>query len=74
MSEPVQLGLVVLGLCAVGLIALAVAGELAIQAERADAATNLAEVAAWQVSQVLEDVRRITKQAAEDRARGQLGM
>ena len=77
MSDQVRLGLLVLGLGVAGLLLVAAAGELAIQAERADTATNLAEVAAWQVSQVLEDVRRITKQAAaehEARIRGELGM
>lgn len=76
MSDQVRLGLLVLGLGVAGLLIVAAAGELAIQAERADTATNLAEVAAWQVSQVLEDVRRITKQAAaehEARVRGELG-
>lgn len=76
MSDQVRLGLLMLGLGVAGLLIVAAAGELAIQAERADTATNLAEVAAWQVSQVLEDVRRITKQAAaehEARVRGELG-
>lgn len=76
MSDQVRLGLLMLGLGVAGLLLVAAAGELAIQAERADTATNLAEVAAWQVSQVLEDVRRITKQAAaehEARIRGELG-
>ena len=57
---------------AAGLLLLAAAGQLAVQADRADTATNLAEVAAWQVSQVLEDVRRITREAAEARLRGEL--
>ena len=77
MSDQVRSLLIVAGLGLAGLLLVAAAGELAIQAERADTATNLAEVAAWQVSQVLEDVRRITKEAAaehEARARGQLGM
>jgi hypothetical protein len=60
------------GLGVAGLLLLMAAGELLIQAERADTATNLAEVAAWQVSQVLEDVRQITREAAEQRARGEL--
>ena len=60
------------GLAAAGLLILAAAGQLAVQADRADAATNLAEVAAWQVSQVLEDVRRITAEAAILHARGEL--
>ena len=72
MNDQVRMGLLVLGLGLAGLLIVAAAGELAIQAERADQATNLAEVAAWQVSQVLEDVRRITREAAEKRARGQL--
>ncbi len=59
-------------LAAVALVAWAAAQELSIQAQRADTATNVAEVAAWQVSQVLEDVRRITREAAEARLRGQL--
>lgn len=72
MSDEWRLGLLVLGLASVSLLILVAAGELAIQAERADTATNLAEVAAWQVSQVLEDVRRITAEAAVDRLRGEL--
>ncbi len=77
MSDQVRTGLLVLGLAVAGLLIVAAAGELAIQAERADTATNLAEVAAWQVSQVLEDVRRITREAAaehEARVRAQLDM
>jgi len=58
-------------LAAAGLVWFA-SEELAITARRADTATNLAEVAAWQVSQVMDDVRRITAQAAADRVRGEL--
>jgi hypothetical protein len=54
-----------------GLLVWAASEELAIQAKRADTATNLAEVAAWQVSAVMDDVRRITAQAAEQR-RGEI--
>lgn len=61
--------LAALALCAAGLVWFA-SEELAIQAQRADTATNLAEVAAWQVSQVMDEVRRITAQAAAERARG----
>jgi hypothetical protein len=50
----------------------AAADQLAVQARRADTATNLAEVAAWQVSQVLEDVRRITAESAGRQARGEV--
>jgi uncharacterized protein YcfJ len=64
--------LLLCGLGAAGLLIIAAAAELSIQAERADQATNLAEVAAWQVSQVLEDVRRITREAAARQARGEL--
>jgi hypothetical protein len=60
------------GLAAAGMLILAAAAQLAIQADRADSATNLAEVAAWQVSQVLDDVRRITAEAAMRRAKGEL--
>jgi hypothetical protein len=63
---------ILVGLAAAGVLLLAAAGELLVQAERADTATNLAEVAAWQVSQVLEDVRRITREAAEQQKRGEL--
>lgn len=63
--------LAALALCAAGLVWFA-SEELAVQAKRADTATNLAEVAAWQVSQVMDDVRRITAQAAADRQRGEL--
>lgn len=57
---------------AAGVLVWAAADMLRIEADRADTATNLAEVAAWQVSQVLEDVRRITAEAAAARARGEL--
>lgn len=67
MSDQVRMGLLLVGLGLAGLLIVAAAGELALQAERADSATSLAEVAAWQVSQVLEDVRRITMQAAAER-------
>lgn len=75
MTDQVRMGLLLIGLGLAGLLLVAAAGELAIQAERADTATNLAEVAAWQVSQVLEDVRRITREAAaeDERAARQLG-
>lgn len=66
--------IVLLGLLAVagGMLVWAAADILAVTAARAETATNTAEVAAWQVSQVLEDVRRITREAAEQRARGEL--
>ncbi len=57
---------------AAGLGLLAMCDLLRVEAERAETATNLAEVAAWQVSQVLEDVRRITAEAAAARVRGEL--
>lgn len=60
------------GLAAAAVLLLAAAAQLSVQADRADTATNLAEVAAWQVSQVLEDVRRITAEAAAKHARGEL--
>jgi hypothetical protein len=72
MSDQWRMIALITGLAACGLLILAAAGELMLQAERADTATNLAEVAAWQVSQVLEDVRRITAEAAEKRIRGEL--
>ena len=73
MSSEVRTAVILGGvLAAVALIAWAAAQELAITAERADTATNIAEVAAWQVTQVMEDVRRITREAAEQHARGEL--
>ena len=60
------------GMCAAGLLILSAAAQLAVQADRADTATNVAEVAAWQVSQVLEDVRRITAESAKRRAAGEV--
>ncbi len=73
MSEQMRLVLL-LAAAAVGagLLLVAASDLLRVEAERADHATNLAEVAAWQVSQVLEDVRRITAEAAALRARGEL--
>jgi hypothetical protein len=64
--------LLMAGLCAAGLLVLAASAQLAIQADRADTATNVAEVAAWQVSQVLEDVRRITAESARRQAKGEV--
>ena len=72
MTDELRTMLLIGGLGAAALLVLAAAAQLAIQADRADTATNLAEVAAWQVSAVLEDVRRITREAAERRTRGEL--
>lgn len=75
MSDQVRTGLLLLGLALAGLLIVAAAGELALQAERADEAVQGASVAAWRISEVLEDVRRITKEAAaehEAAARGEL--
>lgn len=73
MSSEVRTAVMVGGvLAALALVAWAAAQELAVTAARADTATNLAEVSAWQVSQVLDEVRRITREAAEARLRGQL--
>ena len=58
MSDEWRMVVLMAGLAAAGLLILAAAAQLAVQADRADTATNLAEVAAWQVSQVLEDVRQ----------------
>jgi len=74
MNDQVRTGLLLLGLGVAGLLIVAAAGQMAIQAERADAATSLAEVAAWQVSQVLEDVRRITREAAAEHDRAARGI
>jgi hypothetical protein len=72
MSDEWRTLLLMAGLAAAGLLVLSAAAQLAIQADRADTATNVAEVAAWQVSQVLEDVRRITAESAGRVARGEL--
>ena len=72
MSDEMRTVLLIGGLGAAALLVLAAAAQLAVQADRADTATNLAEVAAWQVSAVLEDVRKITREAAERRTRGEL--
>ena len=52
MSNEWRAVLLIGGLCAAGLLVLSAAAQLAVQADRADTATNVAEVAAWQVSQV----------------------
>ena len=72
MSNEWRAVLLIGGLCAAGLLVLSAAAQLAVQADRADTATNVAEVAAWQVSQVLEDVRRITAESAKRRAAGEV--
>ena len=72
MTDEMRTLLLIGGLGAAALLVLAAAAQLAVQADRADTATNLAEVAAWQVSAVLEDVRKITREAAERRVRGEL--
>ena len=65
MSGETKIVLLLAGLCALGAGLLWVAAdELAIQAKRADTATSLAEVAAWQVSEVLREAREITRRAA----------
>ena len=75
MSDQVRMGLLLLGLGLAGLLLVAAAGELALQAQHADENAHLAQAAAWQVSQVLEDVRRITREAAaeHDRAAREIG-
>ena len=72
MSDEWRAVLLISGLAAAGILILSAAAQLAIQADRADTATNVAEVAAWQVSQVLEDVRRITAESAQRQARGEV--
>ena len=72
MSDEMRTVLLIGGLGAAALLVLAAAAQLAVQDDRDDTATNLAEVAAWQVSAVLEDVRKITREAAERRTRGEL--
>jgi LPS O-antigen subunit length determinant protein (WzzB/FepE family) len=72
MSDEWRLVLLILGLGAAALLVIAASAELAVQADRADTATNLAEVAAWQVSQVLDEVRRITRESAARQSRGEL--
>ena len=72
MSDEWRAVLLISGLAAAGVLILFAAAQLAIQADRADTATNVAEVAAWQVSQVLEDVRRITAESAKRQARGEV--
>ena len=72
MSDEMRTVLLIGRLAAAGVLVLAAAAQLAVQADRADTATNLAEVAAWQVSAVLEDVRRITAEANARRVRGEL--
>jgi hypothetical protein len=68
MDEKRTMILLLGALAACGLVALAAVIQLETVSDRADTATNLAEVAAWQVSQVLEDVRRITREAAAEQA------
>ena len=72
MTDELRTVLLIGGLAAAALLVLAAAAQLAITADRADTATNLAEVAAWQVSEVLEDVRRITAEASTRRIKGEL--
>ena len=72
MSDEMRTVLLIGGLAAAAMLVLAAAAQLAVQADRADTATNLAEVDAWQVSAVLEDVRRITAEANARRVRGEL--
>jgi hypothetical protein len=71
-DEQWRLILLVSALAAAGLLILAAAAELARAADRAEHAGGLAEAHAWQVSQVLDNVRRITAEAAERHARGEL--
>ena len=57
-----------------GLIWLAAAAWIAVdeQRMRAESTQNSVAVAAWQISQVLENVRQITEEAAARPARGEL--
>ena len=58
-------GLVIGVLLLAAAVMWAAAQSLVIEAERADEATELARAAAWQVSQLLQEAREITRQAAE---------
>lgn len=72
MDDQWRMALVLAVVAAGGLAVAAAAGTVAEQAARSSAALDLAEVSAWQVSQVLEEVRRITAEAAARQARGEL--
>ncbi len=72
MDDQMRGVLILVALAVAGLAVLAAAGTVAEQSARAGAALDLAEVSAWQVSQVLDDVRRITADAAARQARGEV--
>ena len=74
MTAEGKMTLILLGLAAAGVLILAAAGELALQAERADVAHDGLEVAAWKLAEVMEDARRITRDAAAEHSARQLGM
>ena len=66
-------GLILLLAAAAALLVLAAAAELARQSDRAEESARLTEAAAWQVSEVLEEARRIAAGAAAARQpRGEL--
>jgi hypothetical protein len=54
-------------LLAAGYLVLVATMELIKQASEAEVATLRADLAAWQVGQLMEEARNITKQAAEER-------
>ena len=54
-------------LMAAGYLVLVATIELIKQASEAEVATIRADLAAWQVGQLMEEARNITKQAAEER-------
>jgi hypothetical protein len=64
-------GLLVLLAAAAAVLVLAASLELARQCDRAEESAHLTEAAAWQVSQVLEEARRIAADAARH-PRGEL--
>ena len=54
-------------LMAAGYLVLVATIELIKQASEAEVATIKADLAAWQVGQLMEEARNITRQAAEER-------
>jgi hypothetical protein len=72
MSDEWRLIILMAGLAAAGLLILAAAAELARQADRADQAAEVGHLQAWQVSQLLDNARRITAEAADKIARGEI--
>lgn len=62
--------LILAAACAVAYLLAVAAAELLRQQQRAEVSALRADLAAWQVAQLMEEARDITRQAAQGRGAG----